>query len=432
MNPEQNNLNPNIAGTPQPMPGVQPQAVPVAGPMPGAQPQAVPVAGTMPGAQPQAVPVAGTMPAVQPQTVPVATPMPTVQPQAVPVATPMPGAQPQAIPVATPMPGAQPQMPQVPTVQTSTEDQELLKAFIGKNYDNITTGKFNIGAFFFSSLYLCYRKMFLYGLLLFIVTLIILNFINIPALGTAINVLLAIFFNKFYVKEANKRVQKIKQKNPDKSFEQLKEICTKKGGTSFGLATLGCFVNILITFLVLILLMILGLASLFNELLKLEITPSNSEEIVEEGSQSSFNGVISYDTSVNMKDNYTIVVPAEYTDESEDYSYDFTYETANTGIFNECSVSLKAVSGYTSGETLITQMYNYYNENSENATQVTTDTRNGITWKTFTEETSISKTHHYGTTKNNKAYLLTFEFQSDTNDACVPHIEQVLNTIQEK
>ena len=34
----------------------------------------------------------------------------------------------------------------------TTNDEELLKAFIGKNYENITKNPFNIPAFFFTSL----------------------------------------------------------------------------------------------------------------------------------------------------------------------------------------------------------------------------------------------------------------------------------------
>lgn len=393
MNPEQNNLNQTVTG-------VQPQVIPVAQPMPGVQPQAVPVAQPMPG----------------------------VQPQAIPVAQPMPGAQPQVIPVVDPTQQQIPQLPTTPTIPISSDEDELIKAYIGPNYDKLLNSKFNVGAFLVTPLYLCYRKLFLYGFLLFIINLVIINFTNFSMATTAISVVIAIVFNKIYIPEVRKRVQKIKQKNPDKSLTELKEICAKKGGTSFGLAALGCFLNLIIAIVLLIILMVLGVATLFGELAEIELN-ENKETTEKENTNTTFNGMLSYDTSVNMADKFTITIPAEYTNNSESYSYEYLYNVG-TEMFNDCEISLKVVNGYTSGETLINQMQTYHSKNTTDITDVNQINKNEISWNSYNLSDTFGKTHYYGTTKDNKAYLLSFSFDKNTNNVCEAHVEQVLNSIQ--
>lgn len=129
---------------------------------------------------------------------------------------------------------------QQPATNTS-ENNELLEAFIGKNYNKLTTRKFNFSGFFFSSLYMFYRKMFIPGLLISLASSIISNFYPVATLLFAIVVGLTV--NNIYLKYANKEIEKIKSANPGKSFEELKTICSKKGGTSGA----GIFLGILIS-----------------------------------------------------------------------------------------------------------------------------------------------------------------------------------------
>lgn len=129
---------------------------------------------------------------------------------------------------------------QQPITNTS-EDNELLKAFIGNNYEKLTTRKFNFSGFFFSSLYMFYRKMFITGLLITLASSIISNFYPAAALLFAIVVGLTV--NNIYLKYANKEIEKIKATNPGKSFEELKTICSKKGGTSGAAIFLGILIS---------------------------------------------------------------------------------------------------------------------------------------------------------------------------------------------
>lgn len=149
-------------------------------------------------------------------------------------------------------------------------DDELLRAFIGNNYDKITTKSFNFAGFFFTSFYMFYRKMFLYGFLLFLVNLIVLNVINFSIVIILFGIVTGFFVNKVYLYYAKKKITKIKLENPQKSIEELKEICSTKGGTSVGKFFLGLFTELVITLLVLIVMLIVGIGGIIVEFFNLD------------------------------------------------------------------------------------------------------------------------------------------------------------------
>lgn len=158
------------------------------------------------------------------------------------------------------------------TSNTNFNDDELLKVFIGKNYEKITTKPFNFASFFFTTFYMFYRKMFLYGILLFIVNLIISNFVikNVFIVSILLGIIVGFLFNKIYLYYAKKKINKIKLENPQKNNEELKAICLTKGGTSIGKIFLGILVQFCIAFVVIIIMIIMGLNSFITDLFNLE------------------------------------------------------------------------------------------------------------------------------------------------------------------
>ena len=163
---------------------------------------------------------------------------------------------------------------------TTNTDDELLKAFIGQNYEKITSGSFNVAGFFFPTLYMFYRKMFAYALILFLVnlaiTILIANLIKIPIPIGVINVLSGFFVNKVYIFHARKKITKIKAANSQKSLEELKAICTTKGGTNIGLAVAGFFVEVGIYIVVLVVAVLIGLHGHMGEILD----PNNPNSLI--------------------------------------------------------------------------------------------------------------------------------------------------------
>lgn len=145
-------------------------------------------------------------------------------------------------------------------------DDELLKVFIGNNYEKITTRAFNFAGFFFTTFYMFYRKMFGYGLLVFLLNLIVLNVINNFVVTLAFNVAVGLLVNKIYLSYAKKKITVIKASNSQKSMEELKSICSTKGGTSVGQIFLGLVAELGIAFVVIFVMTLIGIDSFIGGL----------------------------------------------------------------------------------------------------------------------------------------------------------------------
>ena len=138
-------------------------------------------------------------------------------------------------------------------------DNELLRAFIGKNYEKIIFKKFNIWGFLFNVFYVFYRKMIWIGtLIIFIISVVATITNNTSTLAYAIvngtvfiviSIILGIYINIIYIDYAKNTIAKIKVANPDKSTEELKNICTNIGGTSVIDIFHGILILLIINFL---------------------------------------------------------------------------------------------------------------------------------------------------------------------------------------
>lgn len=146
------------------------------------------------------------------------------------------------------------------------DDLELLKLFIGEKYNKFISSTFNVPAMFFTFLYYFYRKMFLYGILFFIANFLIINLIKVPLLSLGISVLAGFFTNKIYLFYAKNKVAKIKKDNSNVTFGELKMLYSKKGGTSIGLLLLGIFIEILVVVVSIIVVLVTGVGTFFEEM----------------------------------------------------------------------------------------------------------------------------------------------------------------------
>lgn len=207
-----------------------------------------------------------------------------------------------------------------------TDEEELLKSFIGKNYDKITTRPFNIAGFFFTTFYLFYRKMFLYGIILFLINLIISIIISNVFVTLLIAIIFGAIVNKIYLNYSKKKIAKIKLKNSGKNIEELTMICSNKGGTSIGLIFLGFITEIIIAIVTLIIFVIIGLGIYFgnsynfNDMIK---------DIVDKSSN--IEGTLLEDVSI---DNYICngSVCSIYIEE-ENNQVEYIYDADNVELF---------------------------------------------------------------------------------------------------
>ncbi len=259
------------------------------------------------------------------------------------------------------------------------DDEELLKAFIGKNYDKITTKKFNFSSFFFTSGYMFYRKMLLYGIIFFLANIIIINIFFIKEnssfilLATLVLMILSgLFVNKVYLNYAKKKIEKIKAKNPDKSNEELKIMCTYTGGTSVGQIFLGWLIEFILVIVFIIIMMMIGFGSIFTSFLNL-----NNTDIKGSGKNLSSNtsGTLLKDVSIdgytcsNSKCNVII-------EDANDNSNEYLLKINNTDLldmFKEYSDYIKLNIYYDAKTKTINGYKVFLKSNNEDISNVKTE-----------------------------------------------------------
>ena len=108
---------------------------------------------------------------------------------------------------------------------------DYLTAYIGKNYKNVKKGLFSIITLIFGPLHLIYKKIYILGIILLGV-LGITYYYNTEVgllLTIILNIILSFNFNKLYYKHAIRKIDEIKISNPNKTEEELLEICKQRG-----------------------------------------------------------------------------------------------------------------------------------------------------------------------------------------------------------
>lgn len=201
-----------------------------------------------------------------------------------------------------------------------SDDEELLKAFIGNNYEKITTKSFNFAGFFFTTFYMFYRKMFLYAIILFIVNFVAINLINNIIINLVFNVFVGIFINKIYIFYAKKKIEKVKAKNQQKDINELKSICTDKGGTSVGKIFLGLLLELGISFVVILIMFAVGINSVFDNLFNLgNLKNINNDSASTEATPKGFVAIKGYRCSDRC---YVYIGKSDYSSDYDEYVFD--------------------------------------------------------------------------------------------------------------
>lgn len=123
-------------------------------------------------------------------------------------------------------------------------DEQLLRVYVGNNYDKISTKGWNWSAALLSPAYIIYRKLYIIGLPLYAFNLVIsrISYTLYYVILLAIFVGFGLKFNSFYIDYAKKQIEKIKSENPNADFNTLSSKVQSKGGTSLGLMILAIIV----------------------------------------------------------------------------------------------------------------------------------------------------------------------------------------------
>lgn len=148
-------------------------------------------------------------------------------------------------------------------------DKSLLKAYVGKNYEKIAGRRFNVAGFFFSSLYMFYRKMRWSAILVFalqIGLIIITKNLVVQKMGPniavdvfhqlVISVLVGCFVNKFYLWDAEHKIAILRQRYPKATHAEMRGICMVRGGRSVAVAVPWVVLEILISAIISVVMLI--------------------------------------------------------------------------------------------------------------------------------------------------------------------------------
>lgn len=222
---------------------------------------------------------------------------------------------------------------------------------------------------------------------------------------------------KKQLKEEKNNTEKLKKEKNYK--KQLENIYIKIKGTSKNALLLGIIVQLIIG--------LIGIASI----MRIHNIPHNlvSKKNTSIKKEITYDGSLMYNTSIHMKDQFTIEVPSKFENQSSDHDYHYEYNT-EVGIFNRCSVTLTVPEGYSSAEKLISEIEKYNEKNK--LTTVAKQKINNIQWHHFSYQDEFGMTYYYATTKKDKVYLLEYQIQEESGDECITYKDNIIYSIKSK
>lgn len=294
------------------------------------------------------------------------------------------------------------------------DNENLLREFIGNNYEKIRGGGFNFAAFFFGPFYLFYRKMILWGTILFAIDFVVSTIITVPFLSLFISVAIGALFNKFYVEYAKTEVESIRMSNPHNTLDA----CIKKGGTSVGSIFLGLIIQCGVDIVLIILSALLGIGMF-----------KNYKRDIEELKKETFVGKFEYNESIKIDDQYTMSIPLDFENKSTSSFFDYYNDSQKeNGV---CEMTMGAVNNFYEANKYITKIYNYY-EAQNGATEVKFEKINNVNWYWTLTTDEKGAVYYYATNNMGKVYLLTFTVNNNAIQECESYRKTIIDTIKAK
>lgn len=314
------------------------------------------------------------------------------------------------------------------------EGEQLYQAFIGKNYHKIMTRTINFPGLFFGVLYMFYRKMIFYGVLIVLIQLLISFFIptyltTMPYLSFIPNLLIGFFFNKIYLSYAGKKIDRIKSNNLHAHIDDLKAKCASEGGTSVGNIFAGFFTTIIVSFLIGLLLGLLGLGISFKKIINFIKNPSGGFVDIEDDNElpkgKDYDGIIVYDPSKKVTEIFNIKIPESLTKTDITNESDFDYQYKDKDGKVQCKVKFSALKMYNDDEKLINQMRESYKTDKVSAANK--EKINNIEWWWFSHEDEFDKTYVYATLYEKRVFYLSYEIEKNAPKECENIRSSLLN-----
>jgi len=272
------------------------------------------------------------------------------------------------------------------TSEAGFDIERLIDSYIGNNVKDIKKGGFSWCAFLFGPIYYLYRKMYLEGIIFFLINLVV-SYLTDSALGFCLNIYMGLTFKSHYLKHVRVKCYEVASLYNDKHMQIL--MASRNGGTTIvPVIIMGLFYAwIFVVMILAIISLVLG-----------------SEDIWDD-----------YEAPRELK----YVVPAGFNEREENSAYFQIYETED----KYCSIVVKE--GYSD---------DYKNKGIENMglnmMSKTDIAINGKYW-TFEEEESKSSTIiNMETVEGNWKYNISFFYLRDPeHEYCLDSFEQFKNSL---
>ena len=311
-----------------------------------------------------------------------------------------------------------PQENNVNVTDNVINDEGLIKAYVGNNYDKLKSGSWSWCAFLFGSLYYFYRKMWLLGLLWYAIAIV--GNLFLQSLMRLINLVLIIVgsikFMEWYLKHVNEQVAKIKMENPGKTQEELASICRKKGGTT-------AIPIVIFVLLYLAIILFTGIPAIMSII---DDAKSNSEYNEQYDKPS-----IPNDKSGLIGD-LTVTVPGIF--EESKYSSDtLKMYHSDSSFAYSCSFDLDL----TRKGSLYTDAKSYLEKDiiisvSDEFSGIEEKEINGQTWLYASVKSEYRTKYYYSTEKDEKIYTVTFSNSYTDDGTCSKAHETLINSMRFK
>lgn len=293
-------------------------------------------------------------------------------------------------------------------------DDKYVKAYIGQNYQNIKKMKFSFPALIFGPWYLLYRKVWGYAIAIIIIS-IAAQFLLPSDLKDFVNIIMNIFlackFQSIYMKQAEDKVEQIKQQNLDKTTNELLDICRKKGGTSTKAPAI-----IIISALILI--PIIAMYVYTND--TVDVENENNNEIVEE---------------VEEENNeFTYTLPQGFIKAYGSGFYNrFEYQVNNSIKCNLTVDKTTLIRNYPDEKTYLEKKMNIVANTTNQPIPVMSLNLNGKNWKYMNIETPQRSETMYAYKTDKEIYVIkTYDYKinNQTNTICKTKYNEFLNSVK--
>lgn len=311
-----------------------------------------------------------------------------------------------------------------------TEEEQLIYEYIGANHKKIVHKRFNFAALFFGALYFFYRKMSVFGLLLLILNVVLMNYFPLGILILCL--FCGLFTNKIYVNHVKKKIDIIQKRNMDAGLPALLLICEKEGGTSASMVLVGIILSGAISFVFSKYATDIDYKALLDNLINKggevidkiedEVEKFNEDSILIPIGDRTYDGAMTYKYETDVYDVFSFNFPEEFVDQKISNMVNYRYKDDG---FDGCGIDVYEPEGYSTGESLVKQMKNYHSPDKV----LKKVTSNDIHWVTFDYE-NISTSYVYGTTINGKPYMFEFYiFGNKYKEECLGYKDTIINGV---